>query len=219
MGIRANGLELLLPHLPARRVLSLGYPDLVMSPAVFEEMTGHKVGPGSADGAAWHGKSEIPETLEAFKALGTEEFRAVDIVCTRGVEDIVDLNAAQDLGKWDLVIDPGTTEHCFNVGQALLNAANAVDAGGLIFHTPPMTMLNHGFYNFNPTLFHDFYGQNGWEILHLIVSDGTTTGPVPATLRFESAPELSLYCLCRRLNLDTLRMPTQTKYLLHPNLT
>ncbi len=218
MGIRANGLALLLPYLPAKRVLSLGYPDLVMSPEVFTEMTGKDVGAGNEAGASWHGESRVPETVAAFKALGTEEFRAVDVSVSRGIEIIADLNYPQDLGKWDLVIDPGTTEHCFNVGQALLNAAEAVDVGGIIFHTPPMTMLNHGFYNFSPTLFHDFYGQNGWDLLQLLVSDGEQTGPAPPIKRFHANPELSLYCLAQRKNGDALRFPTQTKYLLHPAL-
>ncbi len=219
MGLRANALELLLPYLPRKRVLSLGYPDLVMSPAVFTELTGKVVEGRNAAGASWHGKSEIPETAAAFTALGTEHFRAVDVAASRGMEDIADLNYPQDLGKWDLVIDPGTIEHCFNIGQALMNAAEAVAVDGIILHTPPLTMLNHGFYNCNPTLFHDFYGQNGWDILHLLISDGTVIGPAPRIERFETRPELSLYVLCRRLNSDTCRIPKQSKYLLAPSLS
>jgi hypothetical protein len=219
MGLRANALELLLPYLPRKRVLSLGYPDLVMSPEVFTALTGKTVPSGNEAGATWQGMDEIPETAAAFAALGTEVFRAVDVAASRGMEQIADLNYPQDLGKWDLVIDPGTIEHCFNIGQAILNAAEAVAVDGLILHIPPMTMLNHGFYNLNPTLFHDFYGQNGWEILHLLISDGIAIGPVPRIERFETQPELSLYVLCRRLRNDTLKLPTQSKYLLYPTLS
>ena len=72
------------------------------------------------------------------------------------------------------MIDAGTIEHCFNIAQAILNAAQAVAPGGHVFHAPPMTMLNHGFYNLNPTLFHDFYGQNGWTVERLV--GGTQEG-------------------------------------------
>ena len=219
MGLRANALELLLPYLPAKRVLSLGYPDLVMSPEVFQSMTGHYIRGRNPTGAGWHGKSEIPETVDAFTALGTERFRAVDVSASRGIEVIADLNYPQDLGEWDLVIDPGTVEHCFNIGQALMNAAQAVAVGGIILHTPPLTMLNHGFYCLMPTLFHDFYGQNGWEILHLLLAGGKTTQLVPPTKRFQTAPEMSLYCLARRSSSAPLIYPTQSKYLANPSLS
>jgi hypothetical protein len=219
MGLRANALALLLPYLPRKRVLSLGYPDLVMSPAEFTALTGKGTVPGSAGAAKWHWQDEIPETVAAFTELGTETFRAVDVSASRGIEIHADLNYPQDLGKWDLVIDPGTIEHCFHIGQALMNAAEAVDVGGLILHTPPLTMLNHGFYNLNPTLFHDFYGQNGWEIIHLLISDGTDTGPAPKIERFGTELERSLYILCRRLNSDICRIPKQSKYLLAPSLS
>ncbi len=219
MGLRANALALLLPYLPAKRVLSLGYPDLVMSPEAFTEMTGKEVAAGNKAGASWHGKSSVPETVAAFKALGTEEFRAVDVSASRGIEVIADLNYPHDLGKWDLVIDPGTTEHCFNIGQALMNAAEAVTLGGIIIHTPPLTMLNHGFYCLMPTLFHDFYGQNGWELLRLVVTDGKLVGEVPTWARFKAPSELSLYCIARRLNSAALVYPKQSKYLANPSLS
>ncbi len=218
MGIRASALNLLLHYLPRKRVLSLGYPDLVMSPETFTQLTGKVVEGRNTSGARWHGKNEIPETAAAFTALGTEVFRAVDVAASRGMEVIADLNYPQELGKWDLVIDPGTTEHCFNIGQALLNAAEAVDVGGLILHTPPLSMMNHGFYNLNPTLFHDFYGQNGWERLHLVLTDGQKVGPVPLTSRFKTESEMSLFVLYRRLSPDTCKLPTQNKYLLQPGL-
>jgi hypothetical protein len=55
------------------------------------------------------------------------------------------------------VLDCGTTEHCFNVGQAIINAAHAVKPGGAIFHCFPMCVMNHGFWNASPTAFKDFY--------------------------------------------------------------
>ncbi len=217
MGLRANALALLLPHLPAKRVLSLSYPDLVMSQEQLEDMTGFRA--EVVRSGKWHQvPHDLPETLEVFRRLGTEEFRAVDIVASRGCEEIIDLNYPQDLGQWDLVIDPGTTEHCFNIGQALMNAANAVAPGGLILHTPPLSMMNHGFYCLMPTLFHDFYGQNEWECLTLKATNGTTLMDCPPIKRFHASPELSMLCLYRRTNGNALRFPTQTKYLLHPTL-
>lgn len=218
MGLRVSALKLLLPYLPAERVLSLSYPDMVMSQDELQEATGFRT-ERESDSGRWHGKDHpLPETAEAFRLLGTKEFRCVDIVRSRNVEEIVDLNHPADLGQYDLVLDPGTTEHCFNIGQAIINAANAVKVGGLILHTPPLTMLNHGFYCLMPTLFHDFYGQNGWEVLALQMTNGNESAPAPATKRFSAEPELSLYCLARRTIGGKLIYPTQYKYQVNPLL-
>src|SRR3546814_9244579 len=59
--------------------------------------------------------------------------------------------------KYDIVIDGGTTEHIFDIACALFNCAKMVKLNGYIYHDVPMNMLNHGFFNFNPTLLCDFY--------------------------------------------------------------
>jgi hypothetical protein len=218
MGLKALALHVLKPYLPAKRVLSLSYPDLVMHQDELEAVCGFRTFCEN-DSGAWHGRThKLPETIEAFRKLGTEEFRCVDIVASRNVEEIVDLNVPQELGEYDLVLDPGTTEHCANIWQATINAANAVKEGGLIFHTPPITMLNHGFWCPQPTFYHDFYTQNGWAIEKMLVTDGERAGEVPMTTRFTCPPDFVLYVLARRHSTTPLAYPTQTKYLLNPQL-
>lgn len=63
--------------------------------------------------------------------------------------------------KYDIVLDIGTCEHIFNFPQALLNVLKMTKLNGRIYHVGPLAMLNHGFYSYNPTLFCDFYGDNG----------------------------------------------------------
>jgi hypothetical protein len=210
-------LALLAPHLPGKRVLSLGYPDIVAPADEVERLLG--VRPTRfTDFGRWHGVTyPLPETSELFEAIGAR-LECVDIRASRGVERVVDLNHPCDLGAHDMVLDAGTIEHCFNIAQAMINAAGAVAVGGAIFHAPPMTMLNHGFYNINPTLLHDFYTQNGWRIELLLGATRQGTFAVPATQRFAGAPEASLYCIARRTAADALRFPTQTKYLQNPGL-
>lgn len=218
MGLKAFALYTLKPYLPAKRILSLSYPDLVMSQDELEQAAGIRTF-CETDNGAWHGlKHKLPETVEAFRKLGTEEFRCVDIVASRGVEEVCDLNFEWALGEYDLVIDPGTTEHCANFWQATANAANAVKVGGLIFHTPPLTMLNHGFFCPQPTFYHDTYTQNGWEIERMIATDGEAFAEVPMTARFSTPPEFSLYVIARRHSPAPLTYPTQTKYLRNPQL-
>lgn len=218
MGLRAIGLAALKPYLPAKRALSLSYPDLVMAQDELEAITGFRTF-CETDFGTWHGRShKLPETVEAFTKLGTETLKCVDIIASRGVEDVVDLNHPQDLGTWDLVIDPGTTEHCANFWQATVNAANAVKVDGIIFHTPPLTMLNHGFVCPQPTFYHDFYTQNGWAIERMFATDGERFGDVPSTSRFTLGPEMSLYVIARRLSPAPISLPVQTKYLRNPAL-
>jgi hypothetical protein len=99
-----------------------------------------------------------------------------------------------------------------------MNAAGAVAAGGCILHTPPLSMANHGFYNLNPTLLHDFYGQNGWDIELSAGMGKSGRFEVPANSRFVAPAEASLLFIASRPQLRPLRFPMQSKYLANPGL-
>jgi len=209
MALPLHALTKLKPLLKGE-VLSLGYPDLDVTGAELEKLFGYK--PTRFTKAhEWHGRKEpMPETEELFEHLDAK-LTIVDFTKDRGMEKIADLNQPHELGKFDLVIDPGTLEHCFNIGQAFLNAANAVKADGYIFHISPMSMMNHGFYNLCPTLLHDFYAQNHWRIEELKVMPRPF--PVDSTDRFRLGTEYIIRCLVQRMEEEPLRMPIQTKYL------
>lgn len=218
MALTLPALTALARFLPGRNVLSLGYPDIVARPEDIERLFGFRP-TRFTDFGRWHGVDfALPETMEFFGAIGSR-LDCVDIVASRGVERVVDLNRPCALGSFELVIDAGTTEHCFNVGQALVNAASAVAVGGQIFHAPPMTMLNHGFYNFSPTLLHDFYTQNGWKIELLVGMRKGASFEIPLTARFTVPFETTLYCIARRDSADTPAYPVQSKYLRNPGLS
>lgn len=208
MALPLHALTKLKPYLKGE-VLSLGYPDLTATPTDLENLFGYK--PTEFTKAnEWHGRPEpLPETFELFDHLGAK-LTIVDFTQDRGMEKIADLNYPHDLGKFDLVIDAGTLEHCFNIGQAWVNAASAVKVGGHIYHISPMNMPNHGFYSLSPTVFHDFYGQNGWECemkIFVRPMNFNTTG------RFVVTTEHLVSCLAKRLSEEPFRMPIQTKYL------
>lgn len=186
MGLNVISLEMLDPYLGGS-VLSLGYPEL-----------------SDSDG-------RIEDIIE--KKGGT--FACVDIFQHQGFEIICDLNQPVRFVQHDLVIDPGTLEHCFNIGQAFMNAAGAVKLGGRIFHGSPMSMLNHGFYNLNPTLFGFFYQSNGFEIERIEArSMGGIGNEIPMRLhaRFAGDGNSAIYCLAKRIEEKTFMFPTQNKY-------
>jgi hypothetical protein len=217
MALTLRALGILAGRLAGKRVLALSYPDIVASAEEVERLFGVRV-ERFTDFGRWHGVDfPLPETAEFFRAIGAR-LECVDIRPSRGIERVVDLNLPCDLGRYDAVLDAGTTEHCFNIGQALINAASAVAPGGWIFHSPPLSMANHGFYNLNPTLLHDFYTQNGWSLEELFGANRDGKFKPPATERFVAPAEASLYCIARRASDAPLRYPTQTKYLRNPDL-
>lgn len=218
MGIRPASLRMIAGVFPAARVLSLSYPDLVMSQAQLRDIVGFET-EREVDAGRWHGLDHpLPDTAEVMRRMGVEEFRCVDIVASRGVEEVADLNLPHEFGRYDLVLDCGTTEHCANVWQATVNAAHAVRDGGFVFHNVPLSMLNHGFWCPQPTFYADLYGQNGWELLALQVSDGFDCWPIPPTRRFQCPPDMVLCVLARRKGERSLTYPMQTKYLKNPSL-
>ena len=215
-------------------ILSLGYPDILAAPQQLAELLGAdiartlEVRPDSESIARWHAMppgTAVPDSSQFFALLGYD-LEVLDIVAARGGELIHDLNEpvpAQWHGKYALVIDPGTLEHCFNIAQAAKNVAEMVAPGGCVFHGNPMNLYNHGFYNLNPTWYHDFYAANGFEVeaLHAVVDPlrDFSRYPVPRTGRFrEAAPDSSLYVLARRVREGPVVWPTQTKYVRNPTL-
>lgn len=118
----------------------------------------------------WHRYPEtfgdILETTAVFKALGIEP-TYFDITEIRAAEIIIDLNEPIPgtlCGQFSLAIDTGTLEHCFNVGVAFKSMCSMVKKDGVVITAAPMTMMNHGFWSFSPTTYHDFFTQNGFKI-------------------------------------------------------
>ncbi len=101
-----------------------------------------------------------------FKLMGVTEVMALDYSDYEGVEIEHDLNSVvpDELeNRFDLIVDGGTLEHVFDVRQALMNIALMLKPGGRVIHfSPASNHVNHGFYQFSPTLFLDYYGANGF---------------------------------------------------------
>ena len=208
MGLLKNTLEVIKPYMKGAEVLSLGYPDIMMSDedlydVLEEECTERNEVTG------------LTETYLVFEAMGAR-LHTLDSVRQRGFEEVIDLDYPQVLGKYDFVLDAGTVEHCFNIGQAILNAANAVKLGGHIFHSSPISMVNHGFYNLNPTLYYDFYGQNGWKIKMMRITNSAGVvlrGEINPVKRVTCPPEVVMQVMAQRTNERLLKIPRQSKYL------
>ena len=61
-------------------------------------------------------------------------------------------------------------------------------------------MINHGFFNLNPTFFADFYTQNGFELELFVGCAQESFFEVPAFDRISLPGEASLYVVARKLS-------------------
>ena len=206
------------------RVASMGYPDILASSKVVEQILGSKAykveyRKDSEAICKRHGMNQhlVPDAASLFKLMGAQ-LDVFDVINERGCEIIADMNyplAEQHLQQYDVVMDVGTLEHCFNIAQAGMNMAGLLRENGCIFHENPFNWGNHGFYGLNPTWYYDFYTQNGFELedCRLLPREGGSIDNLPFTERFSFVKgEANLYAVAKRKEIATLRYPVQTKY-------
>lgn len=133
--------------------------------------------------ANWRGGAygRFTSDKAVFKALAGLEVFALDVSDYEGADYIVDLNSnvpVQLEGKFGLILDLGTLEHIFDVKQALRNINVMLKPGGRVIHSSPgSNWLGHGFYQFSPTLFYDYYGNNGFTNLRCLIGEMPTRDP------------------------------------------
>ena len=108
-----------------------------------------------------------------FISLGGLDVQALDISPCEGTDFTADLNLpipAELEGRFGLVVDGGTLEHVFDVNQALRNVNRTLRPGGRIIHMSPASNFGeHGYYQFGPTLFYDYYGVNRFDDLRCYI--------------------------------------------------
>jgi len=244
MGLDPVTLRLIAPQLKAageagctsRKVLSLGYPDILARHDHLAEIFGDEVAErvsyreDSAEIMRWHGVPDfadrVPDASSLFEVLGYK-LEVIDITAARGGEILHDLNepVPEELkGRYALVLDSGTLEHVFNIGQGAKSAAEMVALGGSILHINPFNIVNHGFYNINPTWYYDLYGENGFqlELVQLVADtlrDPKVVHKVPPYVRFYDVPnDSAIVVVARRKNMNPVKWPVQWKYRMFPNL-
>ncbi len=240
MAINAPVLELLIKsaaRVPGpKRLMCLGYPDMLVTDEQLKALCGADIldrvrfREDSDSILKWHGvagrMSRMVESQSLFAALDlAADF--LDIHASRGFEIVADLNQPlpDDLhGRYDVVYDGGTMEHCFNVGQVMQNILGLAKLGGHIVHVNPLNYYNHGFFGFNPTFYHDFYTQSGNRIasefygLHGPVLDSQIV-KLPPLQGFNAAPErMAVLVAAQKLKEGAPVWPLQSKYRANPEL-
>lgn len=240
MAIIGPALELLLKAAALtegpKRLACLGYPDVLVTDDQLEKLCGPTIlknvefRDDSESILRWHNiagrLNRLVESRSLFKALGIEaDF--FDINASRGFEIVLDLNQplpTQFAGQYDLVYDGGTMEHCFNVGTVITNILALGKVGAFILHINPLNFFNHGFFNFCPTFYFDFYQQSGNQIVSdFYAVHGPPLQPklftLPPTQGIPALPDRSgLMVMAKKLTDRKASWPLQTKYHANPNL-
>ena len=225
MALNPMALDYLLSNArKGQAIAAMGYPDILVNAGHLRERMGDKIlelkyRPDSEAICKRHSikVQDIPDAESLFEIYGCT-LDVFDIVAERGGEHVIDLNYPIPdgfCGQFDWVLDVGTLEHCFNAPQALMNMAALVKVGGYVIHENPFNWGNHGFWNLNPTLFHDFYTDNGFHIVECFLID-RATGKVAQpsmTGRFKyPGGEANILTIAYREEEKPFTMPTQTKY-------
>lgn len=106
---------------------------------------------------------------DLFRRLGFAEVESADVSDWEGADHVLDLNQPVPRGlegRYDAVFEAGTIQHVFHLPRVFANIHALLTEGGRAIHgmAPSSNHVDHGFYMFSPTLFHDFYAANGWRL-------------------------------------------------------
>lgn len=162
-----------------------------------------------------------------FRSLGFSITESLDVY---GLEDptyIVDLDhdiSSEIPRKYDLIIDSGTMEHCFNVPSVLANTVKLLKTGGYIIHLNPLNnWIGHSFYQFSPTLYYDFYYDNGFDNMNSWVyfRKGPSIGEFKVIKRIDRVRDLKkhsnemliVFVARKAHDYDNIKYPIQEKYI------
>lgn len=130
--------------------------------------------------------SEELNNKTIFYNLGFKKVTSLDFSSYEGSELVHDLNlplTSNFTTKYDVILDHGTLEHVFDLKTALENVFKLLNVGGVVVHfSPTNNFVDHGFYQFSPTLFRDFYTSNNWLILECLVTKQLASHNTPLTI-------------------------------------
>lgn len=167
MGLALNVAVLLREWLLVREangpVMTLGVMDVGFTEKTFKSAVGKL--------SLWP-RSDVQMTAQTyFETCGLSPLFSMDVSRYEGADFEFDLNnenlPTELVERFGVVLNGGTLEHVFHVPNALTNITRMLKPGGLAVHILPMSnCIDHGFYQFSPTLMLDYYAAANYELLH-----------------------------------------------------
>ncbi len=167
-------IERLIDKFVRPRILLLGYPELLVTEDIWQSRVSWDSLPKRdnskelwiAHNRVTLGDTPMLESRGLYQALGCD-VEISDALSWGGEDFVLDLNhpIKRSLrGRYDIIVDPGTLEHCFNIAQAFENVDALLTRGGFIYHQNAIAFPNYGFWSISPTAFFDFYDSKGYEL-------------------------------------------------------
>jgi hypothetical protein len=127
---------------------------------------------------------EAPSSKQFWQSIGLN-YTAVEF---DGHRDSIALDLNRDKvprrmrGKFDLVVNWGTTEHVANQDNAFRVIHDLCTENGIMMHfVPAGGMMNHGLINYNTKFFWHLCRENGYEAL-MLKTIATGINPVPQNI-------------------------------------
>lgn len=124
--------------------------------------------------------------------------------------------------RFDVVLNNGTAEHIFNIGQVFRTIHDHCEVGGLMIHDCPFTgWIDHGFYTLQPGLFYDLAAANGYEVVRVYLTELRSNmvilvegrDHIPVLAETGKIPMgASLVVVLRKLVAGAFRLPMQGYY-------
>ncbi len=210
----------------AKRGLILGRQKLSLRANRMERFL--KLAPGyGLDLTASDLQQEDGFTETFFDRIGYPPMTALDFTAEEGAEIIHDLNlpAPDDLKEqFDLVIDGGTTEHIFYIGQSLDTCHALLKPGGVMMSFVSCDgWFGHGFFQTGPDVpWRYWHHARGYEMLEVTIvprkSPGKVT-PIPDPTGLPrggemalTGPHMLLYCARKPMVAPPWKPPVQGHY-------
>lgn len=112
------------------------------------------------------------ETL--FQSLGYPAIEALDFTDKEGAQHVHDLNTPCPdhlRGQFDVVIDGGTTEHIFHIGQALDTCHHLLAPGGIMLaYVAADGWFGHGFFQTGPDVpWRYWHHARGYQMIEVSI--------------------------------------------------
>lgn len=190
------------------------------------------VASGELPVAALDGWQSNQETILGH--LGFDTVHSLDVSDFEDCTHLHDLNLpdppAELVGQYDVVLTGGSLEHVFDVGNGIRTTLAMIKPYGLLIHMGPMNnWVDHGFYQFSPTLWFDLAADNGMSVLQSAVCDFIETPKGGGYFLHQVAPGEGSHLaakdvkrvhvfVARRVKTVPFQVPKQSLYLkMHEN--
>ncbi len=181
---------------PLGRTLCIGHPEL-----------------------AWNMRRPERFADVVLRELGATVVHSMDIGFSPDVRHDLNEPLATSVDPYDTVFDCGTAEHIPNIGQALRTYMQLVVVGGrVVVNAVTDSNQQHGFYQLSPQLFHNLFGQNGFDVQVWSYRIGPFSRLLAEPRDDSQALALSLprflVAVCRKEREVPFRWPVQPVFLL-----